>query len=472
MGATAAGKKVVGGRTRRGPPPGPRRFGTGSDPTGGVTPRWHDGSVALRTLLRVAADLRSALADLEPERLSGPDADRLLEVFAEIEKLAAGGKLLAARRVESSNVWRRKGHRSAAAHLAAATGTGLGPAIDALEAARRLGGLPATEEAVRNGRLSETQVKEIIGAAVIQPGAEQELVEAAEKQPLNVLRLRCRRVKATGPGMSATYESIRRGRYLRNWTDGDGAVRFDARLTPDEGARLLAVVKARADRLAVEARRCGHDEPRRALAADALVLSACGDSDPGPAGTTGAQGPGRERGPGGERGDDRTGAGGSTGGGGPAATVHVRVDHTALVRGRLEPGEICEIPGVGPIPVEVARHLAVDSILNVLVTRGVDVTAVAHAGRTIPAPVRRALVERDPVCVVPGCGAGEALEIDHVEPFGQGGVTGLANLVRLCHWHHYLKTHQRHRLERADHGWRWVPPEDSRPKGISVLRSG
>ena len=71
--------------------------------------------------------------------------------------------------------------------------------------------------------------------------------------------------------------------------------------------------------------------------------------------------------------------------------VHVRVDHAALIRGRVEPGEICEIPGVGPIPVEVARRLAVDSILSVLVTDGVDVTTVAHAGRTIPAAVRRAL---------------------------------------------------------------------------------
>ena len=412
--------------------------------------------MALQTLQRVAADLRSALSDLEPERLSGPDADRLLGVFAEIEKLAAGGKMLAARRVESSNVWRRKGHRSAAAHLAAATGTGLGPAINALEAARHLGALPATEEAVRNGRLSETQVKEIAGAAIVQPGAEQELVEAAENQPLNVLKLRCRRVKATGPGLSTTYESIRRGRYLRNWTDGDGAVRFDARLTPDEGARLLAAVTVRADRLAVEARRCGHDEPRKALAADALVLLAGDGGAPDPAEAPGADGVGGKRG----------------GGRGPAATVHVRVDHAALVRGRLEPGEICEIPAVGPIPVEVARRLAVDSILNVLVTKGVDVTAVAHAGRTIPASVRRALVERDPVCVVPGCGAVEALEIDHVEPFGAGGVTGLANLVRLCHWHHYLKTHQRHRLEPADHGWRWIPPDDSRPKGFSLHRSG
>ena len=128
--------------------------------------------------------------------------------------------------------------------------------------------------------------------------------------------------------------------------------------------------------------------------------------------------------------------------------VHVRVDHQALVRGRVEAGEVCEIPGVGPIPVEVARRLAVDSILSVLVIDGVDVTAVAYAGRTIPASIRRALRTRSGRALVPGCGLGEGLEIDHIEPFAQGGTTTLANLVRLCHWHHYLKTHHRYRLER------------------------
>jgi hypothetical protein len=107
-----------------------------------------------------------------------------------------------------------------------------------------------------------------------------------------------------------------------------------------------------------------------------------------------------------------------------------------------------------------------------LVTDGVDVTAVAHAGRTIPVSVRRALIERDPMCVVPGCGVREGLEIDHVEPFAQGGLASLANLVRLCHWHHYLKTHQRHRLERTDGGWSWVPPDPERMKRIGLLRSG
>ena len=35
--------------------------------------------------------------------------------------------------------------------------------------------------------------------------------------------------------------------------------------------------------------------------------------------------------------------------------------------------EECEIPGVGPIPVTLARQLSEDAILKVLVTKGDDV---------------------------------------------------------------------------------------------------
>ena len=416
----------------------------------------------LDRLAQVTSTLRSSVAGLDPETLSGADAARLLAAFAEIERLASAGRLLSARRVESSNVWRRSGHRSAAAHVAEATGTGIGPAINALETARHLGSLPATDQAVRQGKLSEAQAKEIAGAAILRPEAEQSLVEAAGQQPLSVLKLRCKRVRATGPDQLATYEAIRKGRYLRNWVEDNGAVRFDARLTPDEGARLVAAVAAETERLATAARRAGLVEPRRAVAADALVAlvrRTTTDDDTGHRrGSCGADGP------------CRTGA--------PTATLHVRVDHAALVRGHVEAGELCEIPGIGPVPVEVARRLAVDSILNVLVTDGVDVRSVAHPGRTVPAALRRALAERDPECVVPGCGARDDLEIDHLRPFAEGGPASLANLARLCHWHHYLKTHHGHLLERDEAdgangpAWVWIAPEDPPVVPRRILRSG
>jgi hypothetical protein len=406
--------------------------------------------MVLATLKRLADELRAVLADLDPDRLSGSDASKLLDAFTDLEKLAAGGKLLTARRVESSNIWRTKGHRSAASHIAEVSGTGIGPAIHALQAARQLVGLPAAEEAVRKGRLSEVQVKEIASAATLLPEAEGELVQAAVQQPLNVLKLRCRRAKAAGKDQGTTYRAIHRARYLRNWIDDDGAVRLDAKLTPDAGARLLGAVKAQKELLAADARRAGVNEPTRALAADALVRLACRSGRPAPsppagnrvngtapgsgARATGRQGRSNGRLPAGTR---RRGGGDQSGEYGtddiesaPRTMVHIRVDHAALLRGHTEHGEVCEIPGIGPIPVSVARQLAGDSVLSVLVTDGVDVTAVAHAGRTIPASIRRALLERDPVCVVPGCEVSDGLEIDHIVPFGEGGTTSIAKLTR------------------------------------------
>ncbi len=447
--------------------------------------------MVLATLKRLADELRAILTDLDPDRLSGSDASKLLDAFTDLEKLAAGGKLLTARRVESSNVWRTKGHRSAASHIAEVSGTGIGPAIHTLQAARQLAGLPAAEEAVRTGRLSEVQVKEIASAASLLPEAEGELVSAAVEQPLNVLKLRCRRAKATGKGQSTTYRAIHRARYLRNWIDDDGAVRLEAKLTPDAGARLLGAVKAQRERLAADARRAGVNEPTRALAVDALVRLVCRSGQPVP----GTPARNRVNGATPDRGARATASRGRRNGQPPGNTkrrepadhlagsgsdddiedaprtmVHVRVDHAALLRGHTEHGEVCEIPGIGPIPVSVARELAGDSILSVLVTNGVDVTTVAHAGRTIPASIRRALLERDPVCVVPGCEVSDGLEIDHVVPFAEGGATSIGNLARLCHWHHYLKTHQRHRLERHGRRWVWSPP-DATPQAV-VLRSG
>jgi hypothetical protein len=153
-------------------------------------------------------------------------------------------------------------------------------------------------------------------------------------------------------------------------------------------------------------------------------------------------------------------AGSGTANRAPRASIHVRVDHTAFRRGHVEPGETCEIPGIGPIPVASARALAVDAVMSAIVCDGVDVKAVTHLGRSIPAHVRTALVARDPACVVPGCDTRDGLEIDHIVAFAEGGATSLGNLCRLCHWHHYLKTHQGHRLSGEPGDWGWEPPAD------------
>lgn len=375
--------------------------------------------------------LRGALAGLRPELYQATDAARLFEAFAELERLAAAGRTLMAGRVEQTKVWQREGHRTAAVWMAAKTGQPLGQAISTLDTAKRLEALGATRDAFAEGQLSEAQAREVAAAAAADPSAEGGLLDAARTESVQGLRERCRRVRAAAlPDEADRYRRIHAGRYLRTWTDPEGAVRLDGRFAPDAGAVLIATVQARQDALCAQARRQGRWEPAAAYAADALVELAAAD-------------------------------GSAHGAVGPRAMVHVVVDHAALRRGTVRPGERCEIPGVGPVPVAVADSLAADSILKVLVTKGADVSGVAHAGRTIPARLRTALQGRDPTCVVPGCDVRRPLEIDHITPYADGGRTTADNLVRLCRWHHYLKTHCGYRMRGRPGAWRWVTPDDA-----------
>ena len=106
---------------------------------------------------------------------------------------------------------------------------------------------------------------------------------------------------------------------------------------------------------------------------------------------------------------------------GPDSMIHVVVDYEALMRGHTVPGERCEIPGFGPIPVTLASQMSEDCNLKVLLTKGVDVMAVAHGGYMIPAHLRTALDVRDPKCIVPGCDAHRRLQKDHRNAFGRTG---------------------------------------------------
>ena len=125
-------------------------------------------------------------------------------------------------------------------------------------------------------------------------------------------------------------------------------------------------------------------------------------------------------------------------GGRALAIVVLHVSKHAYERGWTERWERCELEGIGPVPVGVARRLAADCILKAVVTDGVDVTRVAHIGRSIPAHLRTAVETRDRVCVIAGCEVDRHLEIDHNEPVAIRGPTSLENLGRVCHHHHDL----------------------------------
>ena len=379
--------------------------------------------------------------DLDPEALHGSDAKVLVGFFSRLEHLAAAGKALCARRVSQTGAFETDGHRHAGEWLAQQTGDSIGSALSVLEAAAQVQALPEVEEAFRSGELSPAQVKEVAGAAVVDPGAAAELLDAARSENLETLKRRAARVKAARASAEDEAAHARRlhaTRRLRSFTGDDGAFHLEARLTPEAGALMLARLRAEADAIFASARRAGVRESSQAYLADALVALVTRTE------VTEA---------------DR-----------PKFLAHLRVDLAALRRGNTGPGELCEVAGVGPVWVATARELLGDSLAKLLVTSGTDVHTICNLGRSVPAKVNSALIERDERCVVPGCGATYNLERDHrVIPFVAGGPTELDNLARICHHHHFLKTHEGYALEGGPGAWVWVHP-DGRRDGPGPLR--
>lgn len=375
-----------------------------------------------------AGQVAAVVADLDVARLEPEAAAELVGMFVKLEQAAAAGRVMATRAVaKGEDVWKRAGFRSAAAWMAWQAGIPVGTAITTLEMAGLLDELPAVDEAFRAGLLSEAQMREICDAAAEDPDAEQQLLDLAGKASFRELRDQCRRVKAAAiPDEEERHRRAKKERDIQAWIDRCGVGHIRINTTAEETARVMARVDARADEIIREAKAGGWYESAKAHRADALVdlvmAASGGDS-------------------------------------GPRATVTVWVDYDALVRGHTIPGEKCETPW-GPIPVSAARWMAEDCYLNVLLTKGVDITVVARAGRVhIPAPLRTAVEARDPVCIVPGCDMRRGLQIDHRTPVVPVGPTSMENLARLCPYHHYEKSKEGCTYRGGPGTWEWIRPE-------------
>jgi len=378
-------------------------------------------------LLEAIELIKGFLAGFEPDRYPGVDAVELVRRFTTIERLGAAGKTLAAGRVESSGAWRQSGDRSPEAWLAAATGTTLSESAGVLDAAGKVADLDATGVAMREGRLSPQQTAAVVSAASVDPDSESNLLATADRQSLRALQDQARTVRqaARGEAALADRDRIHRTRYLRHWTSDDGAFEGRFRLTPDHGAVVLAALATHRPPAGRESD--GHD----AREADALVAVARSAS---------------------------AGGGGGEGSNIPPAVINVRVDYEALRRGHTEPGETCEIEGIGPVPVATVQHAAEDAILRAILTDGDRVIDECTAGRTVSTRMSRAVKARDRTCAVPGCDVTEHLQTHHLHDVHLGGPTKLTNLARVCPYHHEQITYQGAELGGGHPDWHWRPP--------------
>jgi hypothetical protein len=139
----------------------------------------------------------------------------------------------------------------------------------------------------------------------------------------------------------------------------------------------------------------------------------------------------------------------------------LRIDLEALVRGRVTGDEVCEITGLGPIPIRLARQLLGDSILHLVITRGKDVAATVHLGRGPSAAQKIALLWQQPQCTNSNCHRTHT-ETDHREPFAKVHETSYENLDPLCDHDHDLKTYQGWALVEGTGRRPLVPPDDPR----------
>lgn len=428
----------------------------------------------------VAESARLALATLEPRELTSSQVNAVLAEVVVLERLASSARVLLAQRAAESRQWQREGFRSAAEWLAAQQGTTTGRAKADLDTSERLDGLDGTKDALRQGRLSPDQAGAVADAAMVNPDAEADLIRLAEQESLRRLRDEAARRRAEREDGERRRERIHRRRSARCWTDRDGAWNFAAVGPADAGSGFMVEWERLTDERFRAARRAGEPGTREQFAFDALVELAGRSnrlrSGAGGDASTGVDVGSAECPVGGDPADGGGSAAGSRGPGPGRENLRhlglIRVDLTALLKGGVGDGELCEIAGIGPISVPAARDLLGDSILKLVITRGVDVLNVTHLGRGPSTAQEVALLWANPVCCVQGCNRVRRLEWDHRQPWAQVRQTVLANLDGPCEFHHARKTRDGWELVPGTGRRAMVPPSDPRhPRRASRERA-
>lgn len=91
-----------------------------------------------------------------------------------------------------------------------------------------------------------------------------------------------------------------------------------------------------------------------------------------------------------------------------------------------------------PLSAADARRWACDAKIIPLVLGGAsEPLDVGRALRTVPLPIRRALIARDRGCAFPGCDRPPGMcQAHHCQHWADGGATSLENCVLLCETHH------------------------------------
>jgi len=411
-----------------------------------------------REVASVVDSVASLVEGFDPALTGARDAVELVAEFSRLEHLASAGVALAARRVAQTDLWRRGGHRSAAHWLDHVTGMGVGDAVRLLQTAEVVETAPETFEALRSGVVSAREAKAIGAAEAADPGAGRRLLDSAPGRSTKETENDAARVVAAAAKESEAEraERHRAARRVSHGVDPDGMGWGNWRLPIAEHTRIVAQLEGERSRVFDEARAADEREPVGAYAADAFCRifdRAARHADAARGGAPAASSAPRpsDAQSVGVADEPITGAGHDSAPGQAGEVVEdwsfvktiVRVDLTALDRGAVAPGEVCEIAGQGPIPVaDVWRMIDGDAFIAAVTTKGTEIDEVIHLGRQ-PTVLQKTALEWFSAgeCSIEGCTNPARIEIDHVDDWAHTNVTRLPDLASPCGHHHDLKTH-------------------------------
>ena len=299
--------------------------------------------------------------------------------------------------------WAAGGFLSCAHWLNVRIGLGLVAARERVRVARALEQLPRISEAMSRGKLSYSKARAMTRIAT--PENEGDLLALARSAPASHVERVVREYRRVGRAGLELAQLQHEGRYLRTFTDADGMLVIEGRLSPEVGALLVQALE-RADASAESSRGTGPDKPaqRRADALGRVAEQAL--SAPGP----------KRR--------------------GEPYQVVVHVDAEVLAVPSAD-GQCCIEHGPA-LCGETARRLSCDAPAVELVEGGDgQPLSAGRKNRRVSTALCRALRSRDRECSFPGCGR-QGQQVHHVRHWAEGGETSASNTALFCDRCHFL----------------------------------
>ncbi|MCE2527674.1 MAG: DUF222 domain-containing protein [Actinomycetia bacterium] len=378
--------------------------------------------------------------------VSGASVEQLRERIRSASQAKA--RVEAVRAEAAAELARRHGNGMAEKTLREQSGQSTKGARQEVATGRGLAGLPVTSDAFGDGEISSDHARIIVKTAEQGDIDEQELVDKATKQPVDVFAHTARRhVQQRSPddGMSILKRQRSERKAWIRVDRGTGMTVFHARLDPISGAKAKSALSAMTNHMWLEEDPKARPTTGQRMA-DALVELLCG-----PPKDKHSKKDKQKRRPGGR---------------GPVLVLVAHYDPiTQLIRdARLGDGT--------PLPMEAVIDLACQAkILPTIFDSKGQVLWAGMSRRTASPTQRMLLIARDRTCV--GCGADPAwCQAHHVVPWAADGPTDIDNMVLLCsRCHHRVHDQNWEVIQTPSGKYVLQPPPTSNRRSLPIKTS-